>query len=113
MSTEAAVGTEKPLHVRVAEALGLVVKDESRWCSGQCIALVTIGGDLPTVREGRHHHERWLYERHDWEGDSEWYPVPRYDEDWSVTGPLIEKYGIDLCAATRAISVKTASHGGR
>ena len=31
---------------------------------------------------------------HDW--DSMQRQIPRYDTDWSATGPLIEKYGITL-----------------
>jgi len=26
-------------------------------------------------------------------------PIPRYDTDWSATGPLIERYGIELSVA--------------
>lgn len=53
---------DKPLHVRVAEALGQHV-DLSKFPPG-CF---------------------------DSYGD-----VPRYDTDWAATGPLIDKYGIDL-----------------
>lgn len=46
--------SEKPLHVKVAEALGTNVEDKSLW--------------------------GWNYEA-----------IPRYDTDWSATGPLIER----------------------
>ena len=56
--------TEKPLHVRVAEALG--------W---------------------RQLRERWLSPFGPPEANMPVEP-PRYDTDWSVAGPLIEKYRI-------------------
>lgn len=72
---------ERPLHVRVAEALmGCDMKRDS---------LVTFDGTVVP-----------------WEGD--WYcqgcamsdgarhSALRYDTDWSATGPLIERYGIAL-----------------
>jgi len=62
------VMTEKPLHVRVAEALG--------WTDLSTNGLLTYpwyGIPWPnTIRRS----------------------VPYYDSDWSATGPLIEKYGI-------------------
>lgn len=75
---------EKPLHVRVAEALG--------W--RECMPF--------SVYE--------VVDPETWTGDS---PVPdpksisgyvggfvpRYDTDWSATGPLIEKQAIDLVLA--------------
>lgn len=59
---------EKPLHVRVAEALGHAtaehhVGDTVHWT-------LYIGGDTPSV--------------------------PHYDTDWAATGPLIEKFRIIL-----------------
>jgi hypothetical protein len=58
----------RPLHVRVAEALGWVDmrprSEDGLW-----------GGQAPDVS--------WP-----------WTSPPRYDTDWSATGPLIEKYGI-------------------
>lgn len=55
--------TEKPLHVKVAEALG--------WSRSDSVGVSDDG--------------RW------------WSPIcPRYDTDWSATGPLIERYEIHL-----------------
>lgn len=59
----------KPLHVQVAEALG--------WT---CVSLLS--GSVE-----------------DWSGyapDAHEFvmPIPRFDTDWSATGPLIEKYGL-------------------
>lgn len=68
---------EKPLHVRVAEALG--------WTD--CTPTAEVEAD-------------------DWEGvrpnpcgacgDTDWRPIPLYDTDWSATGPLIQRFKIGL-----------------
>lgn len=73
--------TDKPLHVQVAEALG--------W--QRCYLKVEF-----TALE--------MYKSDDWRGfppgrsvvseGSSLVEIPRYDLDWAVTGPLIEKYGI-------------------
>lgn len=67
--------TEKPLHVRVAEALG-------------CRA-IHYPDDPP---------ERWACTckdyGHRFDGGADY--VASYDTDWSATGPLIEKYEIDV-----------------
>lgn len=63
---------EKPLHVRVAEALG---------CTE------TYYDDHPYV-------PGWRGKPADGHGGSP--HVPRYDTDWSATGPLIERYGISV-----------------
>src|SRR3972149_10154355 len=62
--------TEKPLHVQVAEALGWT---ECQPSSG--VDLIDCVGTSPAIGPG--------------------VDVPRYDTDWSATGPLIEKYGIE------------------
>lgn len=61
--------TDKPLHVRVAEALGW--RDLTLWLPSK---------DLWTGR-------------HPLGMEAE---VPHYDTSWEATGPLIEKYGIAL-----------------
>jgi uncharacterized protein DUF2591 len=71
--------SEKPLHVRVAEALGWT---ELRKVGGILIADNWAGwppGALPLVGQPRPEAI-----------------APRYDTDWSATGPLIEKYGIGI-----------------
>lgn len=71
---------EKPLHVQVAEALGEVR---------------AVHAEQYEVGQGM------LCPRCDWLepwnffGDTP-YCIPRYDTDWSATGPLIERYGISL-----------------
>lgn len=73
--------SDKPLHVRVAEALG--------WTNCQ---LCPDGPDI----HGRQH----------WVGDQpviggvvrQSHCMPEYDTDWAATGPLIEKYRISLSA---------------
>ena len=73
--------TDKPLHVRVAEALGwdtspdLHHRDEaSEGCSActRCGAVMGWNEPLPALC------------------------VPRYDTDWSATGPLIERFGLSV-----------------
>lgn len=85
--------TEKPLHVRVAEALGWKnVADVTRAVGlGQSMWL---GEPPPGDMAGT------LYVAHVDQGERSLTigsgSVPRYDTDWSATGPLIEKYGICL-----------------
>lgn len=73
---------EKPLHLRVAEALGWkvathpVLKPGDWWLSPGALAMSDDDGD-PGGALSRDH-------------------LPRYDTDWSVTGPLIETYGITV-----------------
>lgn len=76
---------DKPLHVRVAEALGWInvlpfeadgIVDESNWT-----------GDDPSGEGGF---------------------VPNYDTDWSATGPLIEKNGIAIFPTSEAVLAKTS-----
>lgn len=73
---------EKPLHVRVAEALG--------WTE---VHLEEHGGANGTpawygTRAANDHVYASL--------DVRWFGVPRFDESWSATGPLIERFRIDL-----------------
>jgi hypothetical protein len=64
--------TEKPLHVRVAEALGWRALTDAERARGS-----------------------WYGAR---PGDAQemLIPVPRFDTDWSAGGPLIERFQIDL-----------------
>lgn len=90
---------EKPLHVRVAEALGLHVKDTSYTCSGQCVRAIEEGADFPTPHDSHepHRHGGWSYWKpYEYEEGGDWESCPRYDTDWSATGPLIEKYRIQV-----------------
>jgi hypothetical protein len=77
--------SEKPLHVEVAEALGYEVKFN-----------VDPAGSMDS-----------------WEMREcvQWVLVPRYDLDWSATGPLIEKYGICQYLNCGAWHSYTASDG--
>lgn len=76
---------ERPLHVRVAEALGWhrivgpvssILLDAGMVYEGHPPGPFVIGSEPETI--------------------------PRYDTDWSVTGPLIQKYGINLECAQAA-----------
>ena len=71
---------DKPLHVQVAEALGW---RGLRVCGGDdrgCADWVGAEPGQPLDFSGD-------------DGDASGH-VPRYDTDWSATGPLIEKYGV-------------------
>lgn len=72
--------TEKPLHVRVAEALGWIECKFHKPRPGTIYAQGHWRGRAPQVPPYPH----TIHE------------VPRYDTDWSATGPLIEKYRIQL-----------------
>lgn len=74
---------EKPLHVRVAEALG-----------------ETVLFDKDDIGEM----DYWYTEREDRKGRPRHEAVPRYDTSWDATGPLMEKYGISL--------TEPGEHGG-
>jgi len=82
---------KKPLHVRVAEALG--------W-----IALEAPNGMWPDEYFGFHPEFAPIVGRRA--------QVPDYTKDWSATGPLIEKYGITVSDAWPAFGAWTAAlHG--
>lgn len=80
---------EKPLHVRVAEALG-------------CRLRQTLGAERRLWHcgcEGQEHYDHGFAVAEDGEvltlgpgRDT----VRRYDTDWSATGPLIERFKIDV-----------------
>lgn len=83
MSTE-----EKPLHVQVAEALGWVKLHERqqlyyvKWLKG---GQRQVGGTP------------WQWHGENPQGVSGGeYLVPRYDTNWAATGPLIERFEIQL-----------------
>lgn len=79
---------DKPIHVQVAEALGRKRPSEE----GRCDAC-----GWPVVEEGG---------QGCWPSNCSMRPIPkgdsradapaRYDLDWSATGPLVEKYGINV-----------------
>jgi len=70
----------KPLHVRVAEALG--------WSTPRSIGNWMIPGE-PDNYVGRPPSNVLI-------GSSGYAAIPRYDTDWSATGPLIERLRLDL-----------------
>lgn len=77
---------ERPLHVRVAEALG--------WTDAHLSGWIFDRGE--GIQE----------DRREWCGFSPWQAqkehrgqsqkIPRYDTSWEATGPLVEKYKITL-----------------
>lgn len=73
---------EKPLHVRVAEALG--------WT--ECRPCGDIAAPWASGYEGRPNGEPYII------GDERagWRRIPRFDLEWKATGPLIEKYEITV-----------------
>jgi hypothetical protein len=78
--------SEKPLHVQVAEALGCKVMGPvaKGWDRDGGPVLWYCNCEL-SGHEGDTHEARDCHDP---------YRLARYDEDWSATGPLIEKYGI-------------------
>ena len=70
---------DKPLHVQVAEALGWTYLSQS---------------EVPEYWEGEPPRDdpRSVWARR----LDQHIGVPRYDLDWSATGPLIEKYGLSI-----------------
>lgn len=74
---------DKPLHVRVAEALGWTGIEAGNACGGwDGVAIddrIWIGRPPGELVVG-----------------CECPPIHRYDTDWSATGPLIEQFGIAL-----------------
>lgn len=72
----------KPLHVQVAEALG--------WTETH---LEQHGGkDGTPAWYGTRPADDHVYAAL----DARWFGVPRFDTDWSATGPLIERFGISI-----------------
>lgn len=67
--------SERPLHVRVAEALG--------WHS------IEVGNAMRMDDHRVGYPPKWAIVGHKQE-------VPRYDTDWSATGPLIERVRIEI-----------------
>ncbi len=74
--------TEKPLHVRVAEALGWKKLEQLHRDIAQRVGV--LGPHVEDSFEGRE------------PAYGELEMVPRYDTDWSATGPLIERFGLTL-----------------
>lgn len=70
---------DKLLHVQVAEALG--------WTEVQGKDHIGWYGRSPERQYGLDGH-----------GIS---PLPHFDTDWSATGPLIERYRLELCGPSR------------
>ncbi len=102
-----------PLHVRVATALGYDTRDASvRDCRGQCVHSVSDSSNFPR-HDNRHDHIRWeYYKRFEYEpSDGDWYDCPRYDTDWSATGPLIEALSLSLDMFMSPVEW-VASYGG-
>lgn len=82
---EAMSEPEKPLHVRVAEALG--------WT--RCSLSLEAGLSPEKFWSGRPLKDSGFRFPEDDEPYYE-YMIPRYDTDWAVTGPLIERFGVWL-----------------
>jgi hypothetical protein len=81
--------SELPLHVRVAVALG--------WPPPEYITDEGHDPNRPIYgwRQCHREHDEYedCYENHLWHcGTEDYFAAPRYDTDWSATGPLIEKY---------------------
>lgn len=94
---------EKPLHVRTAEALGWTEIVHFTPAKSSVIAPVWAG----TPPEGYEHWKHGITEAdfvHFKSGGPPRRTIPRYDTDWSATGPLIEKYALLLNPPGRNLS---------
>lgn len=83
--------SEKPLHVQVAVALG--------WPEPEYICDEGHDPSRPIVawRECHREHGEYGVCDHVWHcGEHRFYKAPRYDTDWSATGPLIEEHQISV-----------------
>lgn len=86
--------TVRPLHIRVAEALGWTEFEFSGWAwlkgeRGETIENIPIHEDSRSWRA----FSPWqVHKEHAGQKQS----VPHYDTDWDEIGPLIEQYRIDL-----------------
>lgn len=86
--------TDKPLHVRVAEALG--------WPPCEYITDEAHDPKRPIYgwRVCHREHAGGQDCEHMWHcGKEDYYAAPSYDTAWSETGPLIERYAITLHGA--------------
>lgn len=91
---------EKPLHVKVAEALGWTNLEFKAWYVNEDLSPAEPPrwvGSAPGGwgASGIPLNPLWK-EMGDRPGWVEVWNVPNYDTDWSATGPLIEKYGIAI-----------------
>lgn len=87
------MSTERPLHVQVAEVLGY----------GECSPCGEEGAWHFAPGNGAAYREDFTPTWRDVFDYGEWHRcehdrnlVPRFDTDWSATGPLIEKYGLTI-----------------
>jgi hypothetical protein len=97
----------RPLNVKVAEALGFQVRDDSRYgCRCYCVGQAIVDGPFPLPHDrAPHNHIEWKYFREysyveDGDDAGDWEPVPPYGDDstegWACTGPLVDVYVSEL-----------------
>jgi hypothetical protein len=92
--------TEKPKYVRVAEALrwtNLVFKAWFVNEDGSPDEAPRWHGTAPDRSYGMPLNPLWAEDIKAGRKWDEVWRVPHYDTDWAATGPLIEKYRLDLC----------------
>jgi hypothetical protein len=80
------VSEDKPLHVKVAEALGLKPK------------MFRVRGSADLFVEVYSDNRYWLVDGQHSAQELAALAPPHYDTDWSATGPLIERLNIKLHA---------------
>jgi hypothetical protein len=102
------VSDEKPLHVKVAEALTSAIA-EAWWFEPEAqearLGTHPDGSSswaLPVAPPGFVHNEDDEWDEAWWMSGRKFYTIPRYDTDWSATGPLIERYGLNVNRAQAA-----------
>ena len=82
--------SEKPLHVQVAEALE--VKPDFRYSPSEdfCWTYCSCGASREMGHGWEESNDSAWYKEHQPHLELNW-NCPRYDKDWAVTGPLVEK----------------------
>jgi hypothetical protein len=83
---------EKPLHVQIAEILEPRVK--LREIERQDIGYVRDGAEFPGIKAQKIWQRFQPYE--DEPSDGLWLDIPHYNYNWGATGPLIERYEINI-----------------
>lgn len=89
--TRSGSGSNYPLHVRVAHALG--------WTHIQLVGNIRYPGGGPGLDDRSwygvppSHHAPSITDDNVWQYLR---PIPAYDEDWGVTGPIVAKIGLTL-----------------
>lgn len=89
------MNAEKPLNVRVAEALGVEPAFRDFPSEDYCVLQCSCGAMHEFGHSSAQEEDRAWREKHQPHLTQNW-NCPRYDIDWSTTGPLIDRFKITL-----------------